>query len=58
MAYVLIRHSVSTQEDVLARELEEISPMPLVQALNGTAVKPNHVYLIPPKETMIIRTAR
>jgi two-component system, chemotaxis family, CheB/CheR fusion protein len=52
MAFVFIQHLDPKHHSVLAELLAKETEMPVVEAKNGTAVKPNHVYVIPPNVNM------
>jgi two-component system CheB/CheR fusion protein len=54
MAFVLIQHLDPTHESMLAPLLAPKSRLPVSQVINGMAVEPNHVYVIPPNATMDI----
>ncbi len=55
MGFVLIQHLEPTHESVLTQLLSRATPMPVVQASEGMAVKPDRVYIIPPNKGMTIR---
>src|SRR5271154_1331151 len=44
MAFVLIRHLDSTRERALVTLLARATSMPIVEACNGMALAPDHVY--------------
>jgi two-component system CheB/CheR fusion protein len=52
MAFVLIQHLDPTHESMLAPLLARKSALPVSQVIDGMAVEPNHVYVIPPNATM------
>lgn len=52
MAFVFIQHLDPTHHSMLSELLAKASNMPVLEATNGTAVKPNHVYVIPPNVNM------
>src|ERR1041385_4079033 len=55
MAFVLIQHLEPHHESQLAQILSHSTKMPVVQAEEGQAVQPNHVYVIPPNTIMVIQ---
>src|SRR5712691_1394595 len=54
MAFVLVQHLDPRHESILPELLSSRTPMPVVQVTEGTQVRPNHVYVIPPNTTMAI----
>jgi two-component system CheB/CheR fusion protein len=58
MAFVLILHLDPTHESMLAPLLSRKSALPVSQVTEGTAVEPNHVYVIPPNARMGIQRGR
>ena len=48
MAFVLIQHLDPTHASFLRDALAKATPMTVSEAEDGTAVEPNHVYVIPP----------
>jgi len=52
MAFVLIQHLDPTHESMLAPLLARKSALPVNQVVDGMAVEPNHVYVIPPNTRM------
>src|SRR5713101_2450506 len=52
MAFVLIQHLDPTHESMLAPLLARKSALPVSQVIDGMAVEPNHVYVIPPNARM------
>jgi two-component system, chemotaxis family, CheB/CheR fusion protein len=52
MAFVFIQHLDPRHHSVLAELLAKETEMPVVEAKNGTPVKPNHVSVIPPNVNM------
>jgi two-component system CheB/CheR fusion protein len=55
MAFVLIQHLEPSHESALASLLSKTTAMPVVEASQGIAVEPNHVYVIPPNKRLRIR---
>lgn len=58
LAFVVVQHLSPDYKSLLAEILSKQTQMPVLQAENGTVVLPNHVYLIPPKNNMIIRNGK
>ncbi len=54
MAYIVIQHLDPTQKGMLPELLQRISKMEVFQAADRMAVKPNHIYVIPPNKNMSI----
>lgn len=54
MAFVLI-HSASKEETARAGNFSAFSPMPVMEAAHGAALKRDHVYIVPPETPMTIR---
>ncbi len=48
MAFILVQHLDPTHESMMAELLARHSTMPVVQAVDGMAIEPDHVYIIPP----------
>src|SRR5688572_27115976 len=48
MAYVLVQHLDPHHETRLGDILSKVSRLPIEEARQDAAVKPNHVYVIPP----------
>lgn len=48
MAFILVQHLDPTHESMMAELLARHSTMPVVQAADGMAIEPDHVYIIPP----------
>ncbi len=55
MAFVLVQHLDPHHASVLAGLLAAHSKMPVLEVAEGTVVRPNHVYVIPPNTTMTIK---
>jgi two-component system, chemotaxis family, CheB/CheR fusion protein len=55
MAFALIQHLEPQHESALTALLSKTTNMPVVEVSHGIAVKPNHVYVIPPNKNMTIR---
>jgi two-component system CheB/CheR fusion protein len=54
MAFVLIPHLDPTHESLMVELLARHSALPIVEAREGTAVKPDQVYVIPPNKYLAI----
>jgi two-component system CheB/CheR fusion protein len=48
MAYVLVLHLDPTRESKVSEILARTTPIPVLQALDGMRVEPDHIYVIPP----------
>ena len=55
MAFVVVQHLEPHSESQLADILSRATEMPVIQAEEGQQVEPDHVYVIPPNKTMLIR---
>jgi len=58
MAFVLIQHLDPTHASFLRDALAKATTMPVSQAVEGTVVEPNHVYVIPPDADISISRGR
>ncbi|HET6279165.1 MAG TPA: chemotaxis protein CheB, partial [Candidatus Polarisedimenticolia bacterium] len=54
MAFVLVQHLDPRHESRLADVLARSTPMPIMEAMNGLAVQPDHVYVIPPNANLAV----
>lgn len=54
MAYVVIQHLSPDYKSLMADLLSKRTEMPVLVAEDGMPVEPNHVYLIPPKQSITI----
>jgi two-component system, chemotaxis family, CheB/CheR fusion protein len=54
MAFVLVQHLDPHHRSALAELLSQRTQLPVVEVLDRTAVRPNHVYVIPPNTKMTI----
>lgn len=52
MAFVLIQHLAPDRESLLTEILARITKMLVCEAIDGIAIEPNHVYVIPPNAQM------
>ncbi len=55
LALVLVQHLDPGHESLLAKLLSNATPMSVREVEEGMAVRPNHVYVIPPNKIMGIR---
>jgi two-component system, chemotaxis family, CheB/CheR fusion protein len=58
MAFVYIQHLDPNYHSRLTEILERVTKMPVMEATDGIAVEPNHIYIIPPNTVMTIRDNR
>jgi two-component system CheB/CheR fusion protein len=58
IAYVLVQHLDPNHESMLADLLSRRTAMPVRQIVDGMAIEPNNVYLIPPNASLTIENAR
>lgn len=54
MAFVVVIHLSPTYESKLAHILQAATTMPVAQAIDGEAIAPNHVYVIPPGKYLAV----
>ncbi|HKE56387.1 MAG TPA: CheR family methyltransferase [Pyrinomonadaceae bacterium] len=54
MAYVVILHMSPEHESKLAEILQVTSPIPVTQVKEREKIRPNHVYVIPPNQSLAI----
>ncbi|MGA8763734.1 MAG: chemotaxis protein CheB [Candidatus Sulfotelmatobacter sp.] len=54
MAFVLVQHLDPKHESGLPEILARTTRLPVMEATNGCAVQPDHVYVIPPNTNMLI----
>src|SRR5262245_30624161 len=54
MAYVLVQHLDPHHQSRLADLLVRHTRMPVIEAMHGMAVRPNHIYVIPPNTNLAI----
>jgi signal transduction histidine kinase len=55
IAFVLMPHLDPRHESLVAELIGRHTAMPVAEAVEGMAVEPNHVYIIPPNKYMTIR---
>jgi two-component system CheB/CheR fusion protein len=56
MAFVLVQHLDPEHESKLPQLLGRVAKVPVLEVINNTRVKPNHVYVIPPNKSMTIES--
>jgi len=54
MAFVIVQHLDPTHKDIMVELLQRASAIPVLQVKDRLAVRPNHVYVIPPNCDMSI----
>ncbi len=54
LAFVLIPHLDPTHDSQMVSLLSKFTPMPVVEVQQGTVVRSNHVYIIPPNKFLAI----
>src|SRR5512145_869275 len=54
MAYVVVQHLDPNHKGMLPELLQRLTSIPVTQARNRMAVKPNHIYVIPPNKDLSI----
>src|SRR5688572_16800144 len=52
MVFVVILHLSPDHESHLAEVLQKATTMPVMQVTQAVAVRPNHVYVIPPDQSL------
>jgi two-component system CheB/CheR fusion protein len=55
MAFILVQHLEPTYESHLPEILSRGTAMPVIQAKDGIAVEPDHLYVIPPNAMLTIK---
>ena len=55
LAFVLIQHMDPSVPSRLSELLARVAPIPVVEATEGTRIEPDHAYVIPPGNNMIVR---
>src|SRR5438270_74255 len=55
MAFVLVQHLDPKHESLLPELLAPLTTMPVLTVVDGLAIKPDHVYVIPPNTSMELR---
>lgn len=56
MAFVLVQHLAPNHKSLLTEIVSRYTRMQVFEVENGMAVKPNRVYIIPPKHDMVFRS--
>lgn len=54
LAFVIVQHLDPTRHGIMAELLQRVTPMPVSQIKDRTAVLPNHVYVIPPNKDITL----
>ncbi len=54
MGFVIVQHLEPTRKSLLAELLGRHTRMPVIEVADGTAVEPDHVYVIVPAQTLLI----
>ena len=54
IAYVVIQHLSPDHESMMSAVLGRHTSMPVTQAVDGTTLEPDHIYLIPPSTEMTV----
>ncbi|HEY0171970.1 MAG TPA: CheR family methyltransferase, partial [Pyrinomonadaceae bacterium] len=55
MAYVVILHLSPDHDSQLAEVLQQSTPMPVAQVTEQVRIEPDHVYVIPPNQSLTLR---
>ena len=58
MGFVFIQHLAPQHPSMLASILSRATTMPVLEAIHGTLVRPNHVYVIPPNKLLSLGDTR
>jgi two-component system, chemotaxis family, CheB/CheR fusion protein len=58
MAFVIVQHLAAEHESLLATLLSRATPMLVVEVHDEPRVEPNHIYVIPPNRSMLIRDGK
>ena len=54
IAYVVILHLSPDHDSKLAEVLQAVSTVPVLQVLENTKIEPDHIYVVPPNQHLII----
>src|SRR5262245_4120020 len=54
IAFVLVQHLTPRHESMLTELLSKTTKLPVREVTDGTVVRPNHIYVIPPNAEMSI----
>lgn len=55
MAYIIVQHLSPDYKSLLAELLAPHTGMPVLEAAHMLALRPNHVYVIPPGKNLTVR---
>ncbi|MGB7786146.1 MAG: chemotaxis protein CheB [Salinimicrobium sp.] len=55
-AFVVIQHLSPDYKSMMGELLKRSTSLPIVEVSNGLAVKPGHIYLIPPVNNLVLKT--
>jgi two-component system, chemotaxis family, CheB/CheR fusion protein len=58
MAFILIQHLSPDHKSILSDLLAKVTSMPVIEAVDGMPVDPNHVFVIPPDCTLTVKDRR
>jgi two-component system, chemotaxis family, CheB/CheR fusion protein len=58
MAFILIQHLSPDHKSILIDLLAKVTSMPVIEAVDGMPVDPNHVFVIPPNCTLTVKDRR
>ena len=58
MAFILIQHLSPDHKSILTDLLAKVTSMPVIEAVDGMPVDPNHVFVIPPNCTLTVKDRR
>jgi two-component system CheB/CheR fusion protein len=54
MAFLLVQHLDPSHKSQLTEILSRVTPLPVIEASDGLAVRPNHIYIIPSNANLTI----
>ncbi len=58
LAYVVIQHRDPTKKGALAELVRRTTPLPVVEAGDGMAIEPDHVYVVPASRFLTVERGR
>ncbi len=58
LAFVFVQHLAPTHASALAEILSRVTSMPVTEVRDGREVEPNHVYVIPPGQDLVVTGGR
>ena len=58
LAFVVVQHLDPNHKCMMAELLQRVTTVPVSQIKNGTLIKPNHIYIIPPNKDLSILKGR